>query len=517
MRLFGVEISFRRTKKDETGLQGVEASRSGRGWRTIFDHRPGAWQMDMELPTSGETTNALQVSPVIACVRLIAGDISKMGLCVYRLIKGVWQADKHQVFSRLFRKPNSYQTCIDFLQCWLYSLLLSGNTYVFIARDEGNKVTGLFILDPTKVTVLVSPDGAIFYRVGPDPLSPFNEDEGAILRAEDVIHHRYLPLLNPLIGVSPLIACGDSARVIAGMTSASAELHENNAVPPGILWVPEGYSEAQMDRIADRWNRLKQGRTAVLENTLKFESLQVKYVDNQAAEIAKYSAQDICMAFNVPPWKLDLTTRPGGDNPEAAEVLYYTQTIQPLVEHIEELLDVALEIPDDVAVMCDTKRLFRMDSKTRAERLVKLVGGMVMAPNEARAEEDLPEVPGGNAVFGQQQNYSLSELEKQSVSKPTPTAAPPPGGASGLPGKEGPAEPKATPPAAGTAPPVPWMGVYSSDKEYSPGVFVTHEGALWYLAATPGLEPVGVLGIEPGTDSGWEHGWRLAVKRGGAQ
>ena len=42
-----------------------------------------------------------------------------------------------------------------------------GNTYVLKQRDERGVVVALYVLDPTKVTLLVAPDGAVYYQLQP--------------------------------------------------------------------------------------------------------------------------------------------------------------------------------------------------------------------------------------------------------------------------------------------------------------------------------------------------------------
>jgi len=54
-----------------------------------------------------------------------------------------------------------------------------------------------------------------------------------------------------------------------------------------------------------------------------------------------------------------------------------------------------------------------MDTATLVTTIKDSVGAGVMAPNEARAKFDLRPVPGGDAPYMQQQNYSLEALAKR--------------------------------------------------------------------------------------------------------
>ena len=51
------------------------------------------------------------------------------------------------------------------------SKLVHGNTYVLKQRDARGVVVAGYVLDPTKVTPLVAPDGSIFYALGRSDLA----------------------------------------------------------------------------------------------------------------------------------------------------------------------------------------------------------------------------------------------------------------------------------------------------------------------------------------------------------
>lgn len=54
-----------------------------------------------------------------------------------------------------------------------------------------------------------------------------------------------------------------------------------------------------------------------------------------------------------------------------------------------------------------------MDPMKKADYETKLIAGAVKAPNEARREFDLKPMLGGDAIYMQQQNYSLEALNKR--------------------------------------------------------------------------------------------------------
>lgn len=483
---------------------GTDLGPIGSAWvtltRAVGDWFSGAWQQVAGPPDEESVRNSLNDAVVYACVRLLATDMSKLQPQIRKLSSyDVWEVAEHQTLSPLLRRPNHFQTWSRFIQSMMFSRLLAGD-YYGVKLYEGSRVAEIIGLDPTKVTPLLANDtGNVFYRVAQEPLARVFDEE-IIVAAADMIHIPYLPLAHPLQGTAPLDRAIMSARARQGILQNAAVLNENNSVPPGILIAPEGMTEAKLTALAEKWRKIPKGRVAVLDAAIKFESLSAKAVDSQSVELADLSAVDICIAFGVPPWKLGIGQRPSG-NVEALQIMYYQDSLQWQKEDIEQALDVGLDVDKGVYIELDPATLYMMDSKTRAEVDAMLVKG-IKSPNESRRDWNLAPVAGGNAVYLQQQNYSLSALDKRDQAAPAPSSAAPSPGSGPAPGpddEEDVDEPEATPSARVS---LPWEGVYDAGREYPSGCFVTHKGSLWARSGKPGT-------AEPGTDAAM---WKLAAK-----
>src|SRR5262245_9791020 len=96
-------------------------------WGVMRAPFTGAWRRNMEV----RLPDVLSYSPLYACVTLIASDIGKLTL---RLVEqdddGIWEEVENPAFSPVLRKPNRYQTRMKFIESWLTSKLIQGNTYV---------------------------------------------------------------------------------------------------------------------------------------------------------------------------------------------------------------------------------------------------------------------------------------------------------------------------------------------------------------------------------------------------
>jgi phage portal protein BeeE len=156
----------------------------------------------------------------------------------------------------------------------------------------------------------------------------------------------------------------------------------------------------------------------VLGDGLKFETLTMKAEDAQLIEQLKFTAEIVCSAYHVPPYKIGVGQMPTYNNVQALNVEYYSQCLQRHLEDIELCLDEALGIGEGVitngqtyGTEFDLDNLLRMDSASQMEVLDK--GKNYLTPDEGREKIGLPPTPGGDAVYRQQQDYSIEALAKR--------------------------------------------------------------------------------------------------------
>lgn len=389
----------------------------------------GAWQQNVEV----KTDTVLAFSTVFACITLIASDIAKMRVRLVKLAdSGIWVEAESGAFSPVLRRPNHFQNRIQFYECWVTSKLTHGNTYALKMRDARGVVTRLYILDPRRVTPLVSDDGDVFYQLKVDSLSLVSED--VIVPAREIIHDRMNCLFHPLVGISPIYACGLAAMQGSAIQNNSTHFFQNGSKPGGVLTAPGAISDDTAKRLKAHWDANysgdNAGKVAVLGDGLKYEAMAMTATDSQLVEQLRWSAETVCSVFHVPAYKVGVAT-PTYNNAEILNQIYYSDCLQSLVESIELCLDEGLELPAPYGTDFDLASLLRMDTTALYKSNNEGVGGGWMSPNEARRRVDLAPVEGGDSPLIQQQNYSLAALAKRDAqadpfNEPQPEAQPEP-------------------------------------------------------------------------------------------
>lgn len=399
-------------------------SRSGVGWwGQIKESFSGAWQRNLVV----ERQDVLSYSTVWACVTLIASDIGKLWLnLVEEDADGICTPIENPAYSPVLRKPNHYQTRVKFFQYWIISLLTMGNTYVLKGRDQRGVVTSMHILDPSRVTVLVAPNGEVFYQCGGDALSGV-APEGFTAPAREIIHDVCVPLYHPLVGLSPIHACGLSAMQGLKILHNSTRLFANGSNPGGVLTAPAAISEATAQRLEKHWEanyagEHNIGKVVVLGDGLTYTPMAMTAVDAEVVDQLKLTDERICGTFHVPGYMIGIGPPPPYTDIQSINLQYYTQALQEKLENIETLLDEGLELRHGLHAYFDLDSLARMDMKTQMATAKEGVAGGILAPNEARARFDLKPKAGGESPMMQAQMFSLAALDKRD--QPPPPLAP---------------------------------------------------------------------------------------------
>lgn len=421
MQFFGLSI----TKATPASLGSVDG---GRGWWPVVrESFTGAWQKNVEVRAETVLAN----HAVFACQTLIASDIAKLRVKLVRNEDGIWVEVTNPAYTPVLRKPNEYQTRIQFYESWVLSKLQSGNAYVLKERDGRGVVVRLHVLSHARVKPLVSPEGEVFYQLATDHLAGLQSE--VTVPAREIIHDRFNCLFHPLIGLSPIYACGLAATQGLAIQNNSTRLFQQGARPGGVLTAPGNITAETAARLKAHWDEnytgQNAGKVAVLGDGLKFEAMAMNAVDGQVVEQLKWSGEVVCSTYHVPPYKIGIGAMPSYNNVQALNVEYYSQCLQSLIESIEVCLDEGLATGEQLGTEFDLDGLLRMDALAQVDVVAKKKG--IATLDEQRRDLNLKPQPGGDTIYLQQQDHSLAAIAARDAqliddaNSPAEPAAPP--------------------------------------------------------------------------------------------
>ncbi len=405
---------------------------SSQGWWPVFrESFAGAWQRNIQTPVE----DALAHPTFWGVVTLIASDVAKCRPCLIEETPDGIETEvaRQSPYRAVLTKPNHYQNRIQFVTSWMLSKLMRGNSYALKERDARGIVTALYLLDPTRVRPMVTPNGDVYYACQQDVLAGIDENS-IVVPAREIIHDIAYAPYHPLCGFSPVYACGHMALQALTIANNTTMLFKNGAQIGGVLTAPGTINGETAARLEAHWAENyagpeNAGKIVALGDGLKFDAPKVmSAVDSQLIDQLNWDDAKICAVFHFPGYKVGVGPLPSYNNVEALGQEYYGDCLQIHFESLELCLTEGLELESvGYDVQFDIEALARMDSVQKMDAATKGVVGGVYAPNEARKKFNLKPVPGGDTVLLQRQNWPIQLLgSDQSAPMPPPVVAEPP-------------------------------------------------------------------------------------------
>ena len=337
------------------------------------------------------STNAPKVSAVFACVNLISNTIASLPFNLYRETEQGMLLQGGLLNELVSRKPNESYNSFNFRKAMLTQLLLRGNAYVLPMRSGAN-LSGLELID-TELVQIDTTSGVLKYKVYLTTGVTMNLD------ADQIIHIKYWTF-DGINGVSPIVYAKEIIGSSMAATAHMGGFYGNGGMPKGVLQLQGTIKDPdRIKAIGSQWDQLNKenkGRTAVLTEGAEYKPVAANFQESQLIESLKFSVEEICRLYSVPPHKIGHMEGAGYANSiEAQNAQFVSDCIRPLVEAIEMEFSNKLLNGNRRFVM-DIKALTRGDIQTEVQRNVSYWNIGAMSANEIRQMEGLPPIEGGN-------------------------------------------------------------------------------------------------------------------------
>lgn len=335
--------------------------------------------------------NALTYSAVLACVVAISETVAALPFRVYENQNTHWTpSTNHPLNYRISTAPNIEDGKIDFLETLIASVLLWGNGYARIVKNDLMRVDEYQFIHPSLVKPFRSESGRLYYAVRNPNLETVD-----IINPDELIHVKDISV-NGIEGVSRIRSASTSIEVGMSSTQFGKNFFENGANMSGALETDGEMSDDAMERLTNQWDSKYTGqgnssKTVILEEGLKYKRIGIPPNDAQFLETRQFSKEEIAMIFRVPPSKIGILEKTSYSSLEQQNT-EWVQNLTPLVKKIEEEFtrkSFRDSEKGQFRVKLDFNSLLRADKKTRtnAQYYHFLMG--VLSPNEIRLQEGM--------------------------------------------------------------------------------------------------------------------------------
>jgi len=348
---------------------------------------------------------SMRISAFYACVLLISDTISTLPIDSF--VRRGNNRIAYRPKPEWVEQPDVELLRSEHYQQVLVSLLLDGNAFVRIFRDNGGDVVNLVCLDPLRVTVRRNTrTREIEYVV--------DLDENNVVRASDMLHISEIRRPQQLRGLSRVSELKDNLGLASALQSFAARYFGQGATVAGIIETPIKLTKEQAMDLRDGFDNAHRGytrahKTGVLDAGAKYQKIGSSPNEAQMIEARKLAIEEIARMFRVPPHMIGITSAGAMSyaSVEQNNINFVVHTLRPYISKLEHAYSRLL--PSEAFIHFNVDGLLRGDYQTRIQGYSVGIQAGFYSTNDIRRLEDLPPVEDGDQFRVPLANINLKE------------------------------------------------------------------------------------------------------------
>ena len=373
--------------------------------------KPSGWMADVgwsggasRVRTLPRVTASLaqRHATVFACCNVIAGDLSKVPLKLYRRDPTSGRE------ARIRDHPAAFLMNVEsapgipavvMRYALAYTFALRGNAYAYAPRDGSGEL---------QLIETLSPDGVSILKNGRARFYDFEDGAGVLRRAPSraMLHLRYMAL-DGWTGRSPIEVAAESVGIALAGQEAAAR-NASGTVLKAYVKMADSYEDDESYYRNQRRLRATlddpEGKgIPILGGADEIKRLDMSAADQELLAARRFDREQLASIWRVPPTKLQILEYGVKANAEQSAIDYLTDCLL----HWGGLLEVQYALSlltdrerrDGLFFRHDFDTLLRPTTKERYDALRGAVGGPFLTPNEARRKEGLADRPEGDQLY----------------------------------------------------------------------------------------------------------------------
>jgi HK97 family phage portal protein len=333
------------------------------------------------------------VNAVWACVSLISDTVSALPVDTYIRRDGI--AYPYRPKPAWVSKPDVAIPSVAFWQQTMISLLIDGNAFVRLFKDNSGNIVNMVVLNPLNVQVSRNALGQKFYT---------STVEGNKVLSGDEMLHISGSIIMPgeFRGKSPIDTLKENIGLAISLESFAARFFGQGTLTQGVIEYPGALTAEQAENLARSFDRQhksfrKAHKTGILSGGAVFKPTTIANDQAQMLDSRRLAVEDVARAYRVPTDMIGLNN--GGqsyNSIEQKQIAFVTHTLRPWLAKLEDAFSTLLI--DGAYLAFSTDDLLRGDYATRIEGYSKLLQNGVLSTNEVRRKENMRPIEGGDVV-----------------------------------------------------------------------------------------------------------------------
>lgn len=359
---------------------------------------------------------AENLAAVLACVQAISSGVASLPVWLYRRTETGREEDPNHNLARIIRRgPNPHQTWPDFVEQLVASTLLHGNGLCEVVRDGSGKVAELKPIQWPLVSVTQVPDGRLAYDITETDANGATSERRRLLQ-DEVLHVKDRSD-DGFVGKSRLKRAEDAVSGAIDVNRYSHSILKRGAFPSLAFTFPKSLSDSAYENLKRSVVDLftgpdNAGRPMLLEQGGDVKTLTMSPEDQELLSSRRFSVEEICRLYQVPPPLICDYTNNTFTNSQQANIWFAQHTLRPWVRKLEAEFErsVFSEASKQThEIEFDLSGLMRGDSGTRWQNHVAAVNAGILTPNEVRESEGWNPHEAGNELRNPQASGGLTD------------------------------------------------------------------------------------------------------------
>ena len=399
----------------------------------MMEMRSGISRVFEEIVEQNKTTAGVPISPesslrcaaVLACVRVLSESVASLPFSLYRRLPGGGKeiADDHPLHEVLSYQPNGWMTSFEWRELMQSHMLLWGNAYSEIrSNSRRGAVSELIPLHPSRMTVRRLENGRLrYYYQQPGQTAPdeYSQDQ--------IFHLRWLSA-EGVTGYVPTTLSRDAIALARATELHSSSYFGNGARPGAVIETDQPHKPEVLQRLRQSWEDMHRGpdrshKTAVLPHGMHIKEFQSNNESDQLLQTRRYQAEQVAMAYRVPPHMIGDLTNVRYSTVEQSAIDFVTFSLIPHLRRWEMACRRDL-VADDKNYFCqfDVTALMAGDYAARSQFLREMANLGALDVDEIRAAIGYNPLPDG---LGKKRFVQVNMQLLEAFTAATPTGQAP--------------------------------------------------------------------------------------------
>lgn len=356
------------------------------------------FDVDKQIPHI-DHKNVMTITGVWSAIRLLAGIMASLPRHIYKITpNGKFKAFDHPLYLLLNQATNEETTAYQFSETELCHLLLWGNFYSYIERNQAGEIIGLWALLPWNTKKMRDDNGDIWYT------TITAGGEVRKLAKDEVLHIAGLSI-DGFNGIDPVAKLRDSLGLTKAVEKYASKYFANGTKMGGIL-THEGKSldeETQKNlkkNLKETYGGVENAhKMLILPGDFKYVPMGDNAEDAQMLDSRKFQINEISRIFGVPPHLLGDLEKATFSNIEQQSLELVIYWLRPWCERIEQAITLQCLTPQErktYFVEHDLNGILRGDVQSRFDAYTKGILNGIYTLNEVRELENLNPVENGD-------------------------------------------------------------------------------------------------------------------------